>query len=179
MRSPKQSWVQFALDYEELVKACRSVLLAAAEPGYGFLDCGSPLLPEIDNLRAVLADASPPGPNGILGYTYLATPYSHPDPEVVQERFKVACAAAARLIGNGEIVFSPIAHSHPIAQSASLPGNWEFWKRQDFRFLVGASRLLVVRAPGWEESVGVRKEIQLAKDLGIPVEFCDPEGLEN
>jgi hypothetical protein len=61
---------------------------------------------------------------------YLASPYSHPDPAVRQERYEAVCQAAAELISRGHIVFSPVAHSHTIA-TYGLPGDWEFWQRTD------------------------------------------------
>ena len=38
---------------------------------------------------------------------YLASPYSHPDPAVREERFREACRAAAKLISLGRIVSRP------------------------------------------------------------------------
>lgn len=48
--------------------------------------------------------------------TYLACPYSHPDRDVRQRRFDQVNAAAAWLILNEQMVFSPISHSHPISE---------------------------------------------------------------
>ena len=45
---------------------------------------------------------------------YLAAPYSHPDPGVRERRFRAINRAAAALIAEGRIVFSPISMSHPI-----------------------------------------------------------------
>ena len=57
---------------------------------------------------------------------YLASPYSHPDAVVREQRFRDVCLAAARLIRAGQIVFSPIAHSHPIASGGfGLPTGWD------------------------------------------------------
>ena len=43
---------------------------------------------------------------------YLASPYSHPDPSVREQRFQNACRIAAELMRSGRIVYSPVAHSH-------------------------------------------------------------------
>ena len=45
---------------------------------------------------------------------YLASPFSHPDAGVRQQRFEAACRAAAALIRQGKTVFAPIAHSYGI-----------------------------------------------------------------
>ncbi|MCP4786572.1 MAG: DUF1937 family protein [Fuerstiella sp.] len=46
---------------------------------------------------------------------YLASPYSHSDANIREKRFRDVCRTAARLMRNGDVVFSPIAHGHPIA----------------------------------------------------------------
>ncbi len=56
---------------------------------------------------------------------YLASPYSHDDPAVRQERFDAACRAAAELVRQGKTVFRPVAHSHAICRYG-LPWDWRF-----------------------------------------------------
>jgi len=105
---------------------------------------------------------------------YLASPYSHPDPAIRQARYQAACRAAAWLIGQGHLVFSPIAHSHGIAQQG-LPGDWEFWQRHDRRMLEACDRLVVLTLPGWRESRGVQAEVAIARKLGKPVGYLAPD----
>jgi len=45
---------------------------------------------------------------------YLATPYSHDDPEVMEERFALVTATAAQLMLAGYVVYSPITHGHAV-----------------------------------------------------------------
>ncbi len=110
------------------------------------------------------------------GFAYLASPYSHADPAVRDERFREACRVAAELMQRGEVVFSPIAHSHSIAEAK--PGPWaidhDFWLRQDAPYLEACSMLYVLALPGWEQSRGVAHEIGRARERGIPVEFISP-----
>ena len=101
---------------------------------------------------------------------YLASPYTHPDPAVRQERFEAACRAAAALIGAGRIVFSPVSHSHPICQHG-LPGDWEFWQRQDIELLAACDEVVVLKLDGWQHSCGVKAEIAAARALGKGVGF--------
>jgi nucleoside 2-deoxyribosyltransferase len=104
---------------------------------------------------------------------YLASPYSHPDPAVRQERYEAVCQAAAELISRGHIVFSPVAHSHTIA-TYGLPGDWEFWQRTDRWFIRHCQRLVVLTLPGWRESQGVAAEMEIARGLGKPVVLLAP-----
>lgn len=105
---------------------------------------------------------------------YLASPYSHPDPAVREARFRAACAAAAHLMRAGVLVFSPIAHTHPIACAGGLPTGWEFWERYDRAVLAACGELAVLKLPGWTESKGIRAEIVIARELGSPVRYVEP-----
>lgn len=111
-----------------------------------------------------------------MSYIYLASPYSHPDPEVRERRFEAACRAAGRLMLKGKVVFSPVAHSHPI-ERIGLDRRYgqDFWLRQDIPFLRGAAELCVLKLPGWEQSIGVEAEIQYARLHRIPVTYLEPE----
>lgn len=70
-------------------------------------------------------------------------------------------------------VFSPISHTHPIAMDSDfpLPTDWEYWKNYDFAVLRCCKKLVVLQLEGWEKSKGVTGEIELAKQLGIIIEY--------
>ena len=103
---------------------------------------------------------------------YLAGPYSHPDPEVREGRYRAACRKAADLMRKGALVFSPIVQSHPLTFHG-LPGDWAFWEHYDRRHLEQCDEVLVLTLSGWKESKGVQAEIALAEKLGKPVRFED------
>ncbi len=98
---------------------------------------------------------------------YLASPYSHPDPVVREHRFQAACRAAAALVRAGCVVYSPIAHSHPIAQHG-LPTDWAFWGHQEHQHLERCDAVVVLQIPGWVQSRGVQAEVRLARRSGKP-----------
>ena len=62
---------------------------------------------------------------------YLACPYTHPDADVRAFRFEKANQAAAKLMGEGKFVYSPISHTHPIAVAGKLPLDWAYWQSLD------------------------------------------------
>lgn len=105
--------------------------------------------------------------------TYLAVPYSHPDTAMRKYRFQVANQIAAALMREGEHVFSPISHTHPIALAGDLPTGWEYWQEYDRAMLAICGQLLIVRLEGWKDSLGIKGEIAIAEELGIPVEYMD------
>ncbi len=107
-----------------------------------------------------------------MSFTYLASPYSHADQSVVEDRFRAVCRVSAMLMSVGVQLFSPIAHTHPIALYHELPAAWEFWSHQDFGMLRYAEKLLVLKLDGWEQSKGIAAEIGFAEALGIPVRYA-------
>ena len=74
----------------------------------------------------------------------------------------------------GDLVFSPIAHTHPIA-AYGLPGDWSFWQAYDRAMLECCNELAVLQLDGWSESIGVQAEIAIAKELNLSVRFITPK----
>ena len=106
---------------------------------------------------------------------YLAVPYSDPDSRIRQKRFETVNKVAAALMNKGFLVFSPISHTHPIAEAGRLPLGWEFWKEYDESFIEWADEIHVLKLPGWKESTGVQAEISIAKRQGKPVNYIEME----
>jgi hypothetical protein len=106
---------------------------------------------------------------------YLASPYSHHDPAVMEHRFEVACKVAGALMLRGSTVFAPIAHSHPIGQIIDKPTDHEFWMRQDFAVLQHCAEMVVLMIDGWDRSRGVREEIEFCNTYGIPIRYIFPQ----
>lgn len=109
-----------------------------------------------------------------MSYIYLAGPYSHPDPAVREDRAIKLTEICARLMREGKVVYSPITHGHWMAERFELPKEWEFWRLHCEAMLLGAHRLVIVTLPGWNESIGVTAEYDLALIAGIPVEYIHP-----
>lgn len=104
---------------------------------------------------------------------YLAVPYSHPDPAVRRQRFEQVNVVAGRLMRDGVHVFSPISHTHPIAEACDLPKGFDFWRHYDMAFLLTCCKVIVLMLDGWRESVGVAAEIEIATGLGLPIEYME------
>jgi hypothetical protein len=105
---------------------------------------------------------------------YLASPYTHPEPAVREDRFRAACRATAVLLQAGMHVFSPIVHSHPLV-AFGMPTAFSDWELIDRTYLERCDEVVVLMLGGWEESVGVQEEIAIARELGKPVRFLDPD----
>ncbi len=103
---------------------------------------------------------------------YLASPYSHPDPAIREQRYRAVCRAAVALIHAGHVVFSPIAHSHALVEHG-LPVDWLFWEPHDRHHLAHCDEVVVLTLDGWDSSVGVREEVRIAKEMNKPVRYLD------
>lgn len=102
---------------------------------------------------------------------YLASPYSHGDVAIRKLRFEQACFVAGRLMQQGHLIFSPIAHTHPIATRCNLPLGFDYWQRYDQEMLDACASLVVLTLPGWELSLGVTSELQHMRARRKPVGF--------
>lgn len=106
-------------------------------------------------------------------FIYLATPYTHTNHQIMVARFNMVNKVAAKLMSEGKYIFSPISHSHPIAEAGDLPRGWQYWAGYDRRILKICNKIIVLKLPGWDISTGVQAEIQIGNELGIPVEYID------
>lgn len=109
-----------------------------------------------------------------MGYTYLAAPYTHRDPEVVRERVRLSALAVARLLQEGDNPYSPIVHGYAVEVWISYALPYDVWLRHGLALLKKASVCCVLTLEGWHESHGVQKEIALALEWGIPVVYLNP-----
>lgn len=104
---------------------------------------------------------------------YLATPYSKYKGGR-ELAYKEACFAASVLMKRGYNVFCPIAHSHAIETEAfNNIEDGDFWLKQDFAILAHCDVLFVYQMQGWDESYGVAKEIEFARERGITIAYVD------
>ena len=104
---------------------------------------------------------------------YLASPYSHNNPSVMQARFKMAEKYTALLLQQGRIIFSPIVHCHELARTYELPTDFSFWQNYCLGMLAKADELWVLQLDGWKHSTGVAAEIEFADENEMPILLRD------
>lgn len=102
---------------------------------------------------------------------YLASPYTHPDPFVMEWRYLMALRRMVEHLREGQHVYGPIVHNHELRRFGNLPPTWEFWQVYDFDMLCRCDKLEVLMLPGWQQSVGVTAEVRRAAELHIPVTY--------
>lgn len=108
---------------------------------------------------------------------YVASPYSHEDPAVVEHRMEIYSRIDAKLIAQGLITISPLMKHH-ILKYEKLPGDWAYWQRYSETLLQKCDALFIICLDGWKTSTGVQAELALAIKLGLPVTYLNESGEE-
>jgi hypothetical protein len=105
---------------------------------------------------------------------YLASPYTHEYPEVMQMRYNSTMQITAYLIKKKYVVFSPIVHCHVIATDYNLPKDFKFWQNYNESCINSCSGFMIAAIDGWKESVGVHAEYDFAVDEGKTTGMITP-----
>jgi hypothetical protein len=98
---------------------------------------------------------------------YLAAPYTA-DPV---GNFARLIVVAADLHRKGYRVISPVLHWHKVAEYEALNPSAEYWWDYNKHLLDLCQKLMVVQLPGWDDSPGVKMEIDHAKAKLYPVQY--------
>lgn len=108
---------------------------------------------------------------------YLATPFSK-YPAGILAGWEDASRLAARLLVAGVKVYSPIAHSYPLAIHGGLdPYDHEIWLPFDEAMMARTDVLIVAHLPSWESSKGIAHEVEFFGRAGKPIFDLDPDTL--
>lgn len=109
---------------------------------------------------------------------YLGTPYTK-YPHGIDAAFEDACELSGRLLERGVKVYSPIAHTHPIAIHAGLdPLDHKIWLPFDAAMMEAADAMCIGGLDTWRESYGVKHEVGAFLGAGKPIYYLDPVTLE-
>lgn len=107
-------------------------------------------------------------------FAYLASPYSHADHNVMEERYLRNVEACADLTRNYITCYSPIVHFHQVAKLHDMRTDFFFWQQHNENMLRKAERLYVLTLPGWDISRGVNWELGFARALRLEALFVHP-----
>lgn len=111
------------------------------------------------------------------GLVYLATPYSK-YPAGLEAAFVDAAKLTARLLRVGVKVYSPIAHTHPIAVHGNLDAlDHSIWLPFDEAIMAKSDAMLVAKMDGWDKSIGIKHEIGVFGAAEKPIYYLDVETL--
>lgn len=108
---------------------------------------------------------------------YVASPYTHSDRRVRRKRAQAVIHLTVQLIQQFPNIhfFSPIAHSHALAEVGDLPCEFEYWEEFDRRVLSACDELWVAMLEGWKQSKGIKSEIFIMNELMRKVSYINPD----
>ena len=108
---------------------------------------------------------------------YLGTPYSKYEAGI-EQAFIDACKLAAVLLRAGVRVYSPIAHTHPIAIHGGIdPLDHRIWLPFDAAIMRKSDAMVVGCLDGWAESEGVIHEMAEFLAMNKPRYLLNPKTL--
>lgn len=113
-------------------------------------------------------------------YFYISNPYNGTD-EQKEMRAEMAARVCGLLLKRGVFAWSPIVHNHAMMKTFNqftLEERQTWMLEFDFSLLKASCGMVVLTIEGWEQSFGVGKEIELCKDLGLPILHLDPRELD-
>ena len=105
--------------------------------------------------------------------TYVAAPYSNQqNKDSLMEDIAEFCAVYMKN-HPGEYAVTGLVHHYACQYDKTLGTDWNFWKDFCTEFISKCNKLVVIKFPGWHESKGVLREIEIASEMGISVEFYE------
>jgi hypothetical protein len=108
---------------------------------------------------------------------YLASPYSHPEQSVRDDRYDAVTKLAAKLVEKGVYFIPPITFNVPLAPYLTNPDtSWEFWKPFDLMLIDRCDELWIFTYPGFYQSVGLRAEVLYAIEKNKTIRRVNSEG---
>lgn len=102
---------------------------------------------------------------------YLASCYSSADKAVEHARYLQVKKKFAELSKQDYVIFSPIVLCHPAAVEFGLGTDYNYWKNHCEVTVSHCDELWVLMSQGWQESKGVRAEIEIAKKCGLKIKY--------
>lgn len=108
---------------------------------------------------------------------FLSVPYTDSDPAVVERRVQLMLNVDAHLMRQGVFTISPVYKHLLVQANLQVPGTWEYWRDYCKTLLQRCDRMIIIPLPGWTKSAGVRGEIDIADELGVPYTVFDLQDL--
>lgn len=98
-----------------------------------------------------------------MSFFYIASPYTHQNQAVRNDRFRDAMKFTAALMKLEIPCYSPIVHCHELANTYELPTTFEYWIKMNHAMIDVSLGVVVLKIDGWDTSKGVTDEIEYAK----------------
>lgn len=110
---------------------------------------------------------------------YLTSPYTvlpKDDISIRHMRYMAAVDVLSWALNGKLWLYSPIVHTHPVAQYGRLPGSFEYWREFDTVGISACRQLCILTLPGWQASHGVRAELMIARSMMKTISYIHKVG---
>ena len=107
---------------------------------------------------------------------FVSMPYSTTDEAVKRARVIMAKQFCNRIANEGYSPLCPVLVAESMTEYNPKFGedfSYDDWLNFSLTYLKGCDLMYILRLTGWEESVGVKAEIELANQLGIEIVMVD------
>jgi hypothetical protein len=104
---------------------------------------------------------------------YVASPYSHPKAEIREENYRKVAYLSADLCSEGKLALSPIVYGHTLVGFKEMRTDWDFWMNFCISLLERCDEMIVYKIEGWENSRGVKEEIEFAQKKGMKITYLE------
>lgn len=100
---------------------------------------------------------------------FISTPYGNCEDKVA--RLKAITQYSGKLMVEGNHVICPMSMGLALAKETELPTCTEWWLSWTINLLSRCDKMIVLCFDKWDESVGVKREIDFALNNNIEVEY--------
>jgi hypothetical protein len=104
---------------------------------------------------------------------YLAAPYSNVSDKDSHMNQFVKYAGEFMEQNPGLHLISPLYHHWTLKQVPTMGTDYKYWRDFSRDLLKRCDSMIVLKFPGWVESIGVRDEIDYAEELGKDVIYIE------
>lgn len=110
---------------------------------------------------------------------YITGPYDEPtaSESTKQIRYNKTVEYLSYLTTLEQNAYGAVVVNHTLNRF-EVPTDWTFWRANSKRILEGSESLHVLTTPGWQTSIEVMENIELAKISGLDIQYIDPETFE-
>jgi hypothetical protein len=106
---------------------------------------------------------------------FIISPYTHDDPEIVSMRVVATERYFLKLIADGHFPVSVIVACHHLTERYKIPATYNFWSEYCTSEMSTCDEVHMLKLLGWESSVGVKSEREIAASLGQTVQPIEVE----
>jgi len=107
---------------------------------------------------------------------FIISPYTDDDFDVRNRRAMEADTYVSELTQQGKVCYSAISAMHHLLYIGELPGTWDYWRMHCEVMIMHAYEVHVLCLDGWEQSEGVKAEMEIANVLGKKIKYITKTG---